>query len=264
MRLLQFACVLSLCAVTQANVPDAIEDELSTPFKALKHELYNSKMSSTATNVPQAGAAVEGSGAAANSKPKPRPPRIDVQFDNRYPNGINSTILTDTTKLLRPNQAAPATAPLQSNGTVAPLNISPAELASVSRRALLFTTCPRENTPEDKVTVNWMPNPDPRDFRTSIIRYQICKAASLQPRLVTGFRIENPGNSVNSRGFTARIDICGPKSATKVSCASRTVRFNGCLSGQVRAPFPFDPNAITATLSLLTTPPATTLIRLCL
>lgn len=240
--------LMSLCGVS--SMP--LQPSSLTPFDALKNEIETKKLpSATATGVPALG---------ARNNDAAKGPKVDVKLDSRYPNGINATILSDTLHLIRPGTPQDG----QTQGIVPNLGITPAALAQASQRALMFNVCPSYRTRNDRVAVNWFKSPVRGEDNFSLFRYQICRASGLQARLITGFLINNPGNSFLSRPFVGRVDICGPNSLTKTPCENRDIGVDDCLTGQVRAPFRFDPNALTATLSLLTNPPATSITKLCL
>jgi len=133
--------------------------------------------------------------------------------------------------------------------------------SSLLQQAMLFTRCDDFATPFDKAYVNWIPT---GTNKTSLLQYQLCAAASLQPHLITGFAMINLPNKYGSQGFSARVDICGSRSVGHVPCTNRTSDESPCLTGTTEIPVKFDPQATETVLALLTTPPATTVIRMCL
>ncbi len=129
-------------------------------------------------------------------------------------------------------------------------------------RALMFTVCNETATSFDQAFVNWIPGPAGANL--SYLQYQLCAAASLQPRLVSSFGLVNLDNSLGSKKFVARVNICGRQSAGQVSCSNRVSALRPCLTGITSVPVAFDPAATRTTLTVGTLPPATSTIRMCL
>lgn len=168
-------------------------------------------------------------------------------------NRPNANTISSSTGAIRSNQN-------RNNSTRSkPTTLSISNIPSSA--ALLFDICDKsDGSPEDKATVNWYAKTN----RTSTMNYVLCHAPSLQPKLVNSFIVKISANRYGAKDLDEIVSICGPNSANQLPCANRLSSPDGCLVGTVTANFPYDKHATIATLTLTTSPPATSQTQLCL
>ncbi len=272
---LAVAVVLALCAQIPASVtgypkyPESDQYEMSkaqeiSPFHGLIGKIGStlSRATSSSTAAPEAGA-IQFPGLFP---PRPGTGRLvpgQRSSSGAVLGGSASTAVATTGSTGRPpihSSTATARPIVRGNST----NFADPAATAALEKAMLFTVCPETASETDRAYVNWIPSWKPNDNSTSWLQYQLCSANSLQPRLITGFGLVNKANPFGSNAFSTKTDICGPLSTNKVRCLGRVTRQSPCLSGTVQIEVPFDARATQASLLLLTTPPATSVIRLCL
>lgn len=224
-------------------------DSIISPFNALVDQI-----TSFGKDKPESSSTAPSAGEAVNFPF----PRITVrrQSSSTGNNGNNGS----TGNGAKTNTTAITVTPHQ-RGTG--LDRNPPQQDTTLERAMLFTICPETATQYDRASVNWIPV-DGQNKTHSILQYRLCNAASLQPRFVAGFSLRNEANAFGSASFMARSMICGAFSPEQTPCENRVTKANPCLIGTTTLPVPFDPMATMATLTVLTAPPATTAIKMCL